>query len=100
MIEDGLISGKIAKSVFEEMHATGKTPDKIVEEKGLKQVTDEDEIGKVIDNVLADHPSEIDEYRAGKEKLLGFFIGQVMKRTRGKANPKMVNEILKERLKQ
>jgi aspartyl-tRNA(Asn)/glutamyl-tRNA(Gln) amidotransferase subunit B len=99
LTEENVISGKIAKTVFEEMYATGKPPGDIVTQKGLKQVTDEGEIGKVIDGVLADHPSEIEEYRAGKVKLLGFFIGQVMKQTRGKANPKIVNEILKDKLK-
>ena len=99
MVEEDVISGKIAKAVFEEMYATGKTPEDIIEEKGLKQVTDEGEIGKVLDRVLADHPKEIEEFRAGKEKLLGFFIGQVMKQTRGKANPKIVNEILKDKLR-
>jgi aspartyl-tRNA(Asn)/glutamyl-tRNA(Gln) amidotransferase subunit B len=99
MVEEEVISGKIAKTVFEEMYASGNTPADIIEEKGLKQVTDEGEIGKVIDDVLADHPKEIEEFRAGKEKLLGFFIGQVMKQTRGKANPKIVNEILKDKLR-
>ncbi len=99
MIEEDVISGKIAKTVFEEMYATGKGPEDIVEEKGLKQVTDEGEIRQVIDSVLAAHPNEMEEYRAGKEKLLGFFVGQVMKKTRGKANPKIVNEILREKLK-
>jgi aspartyl-tRNA(Asn)/glutamyl-tRNA(Gln) amidotransferase subunit B len=70
-----------------------------VEDKGLKQVTDESEIARVIDSVLEAHPNEIEEYRAGKEKLFGFFIGQVMKQTSGKANPKIVNKILKEKLK-
>ena len=99
MVEDGVISGKIAKTVFEEMYSTGKPPEVVVEEKGLKQVTDEAEIGPVIDTILAAHPKETEEYRAGKEKLLGFFIGQVMKETRGKANPKVVNQILREKLK-
>jgi len=99
MVEEDVISGKIAKTVFEEMYATGKTPEDIIEEKGLKQVTDEGEIGKVIDSVLAAHPNEIEEFRAGKEKLLGFFIGQIMKQTRGKANPKIVNDILKDKLR-
>ncbi len=99
LVEEDVISGKIAKTVFEEMYATGKAPGDIVAQKGLKQVTDEGEIGKVIDGVLADHQSEIEEYHAGKAKLLGFFIGQVMKQTRGKANPKIVNEILKDKLK-
>jgi aspartyl-tRNA(Asn)/glutamyl-tRNA(Gln) amidotransferase subunit B len=100
LIDDGIISGKIAKTVFEEMYATGKAPKVIVEEKGLKQVTDEGEIGEVVDNVLAAHPSQVKDYRRGKEKLLGFFVGQVMQQTRGKANPKLVNEILREKLKQ
>ena len=100
MIDGGIISGKIAKTVFEEMYATGKAPKVIVEEKGLEQVADEGEIGKVIDSVLAAHLSQADDYRKGKEKLLGFFVGQVMKHTRGKANPKLVNEILKKKLSQ
>jgi aspartyl-tRNA(Asn)/glutamyl-tRNA(Gln) amidotransferase subunit B len=100
LIDDGIISGKIAKTVFEEMYATGKAPKVIVEEKGLKQVTDEGEIGKVIDSIIAAHPSQVKDYRKGKEKLLGFFVGQVMKQTLGKANPKLVNEILREKLRQ
>jgi aspartyl-tRNA(Asn)/glutamyl-tRNA(Gln) amidotransferase subunit B len=99
MVEDDVISGKIAKTVFEEMYTTGKAPKDIIEEKGLRQVTDEGEIGKAIDGVLATHPNEIAEYRAGKEKLLGFFIGQVMTQTRGKANPKIVNKILRDKLR-
>jgi aspartyl-tRNA(Asn)/glutamyl-tRNA(Gln) amidotransferase subunit B len=99
MVDENVISGKIAKTVFEEMYATGKGPELIVEEKGLKQVTDESEIARVIDSVLEAHPNEIEEYRAGKEKLFGFFIGQVMKQTSGKANPKIVNKILSEKLK-
>jgi aspartyl-tRNA(Asn)/glutamyl-tRNA(Gln) amidotransferase subunit B len=98
LIDDGVISGKIAKTVFEEMYASGKTPKVIVEEKGLEQVADEGEIGEVIDAVLAAHPGQVDDYRRGKEKLLGFFVGQVMKQTQGRANPKLVNEILKEKL--
>jgi aspartyl-tRNA(Asn)/glutamyl-tRNA(Gln) amidotransferase subunit B len=100
LIDDGIISGKIAKNVFEEMYATGKAPKSIIKEKGLEQVTDEGEIRAVIDTVLAAHPSQVKDYRKGKEKLLGFFVGQVMKQTRGKANPKIVNEILRERLSQ
>jgi aspartyl-tRNA(Asn)/glutamyl-tRNA(Gln) amidotransferase subunit B len=99
MVDENVISGKIAKTVFEEMYATGKGPELIVEDKGLKQVTDESEIARVIDSVLEAHPNEIEEYRAGKEKLFGFFIGQVMKQTSGKANPKIVNKILSEKLK-
>jgi aspartyl-tRNA(Asn)/glutamyl-tRNA(Gln) amidotransferase subunit B len=99
MTDEDVISGKIAKTVFEEMYATGKEPAAIVEEKGLKQVTDEGEIGQVIEAILGSHPNEIEEYRAGKEKLLGFFVGQVMQKTRGKANPKIVNQILRDKLK-
>jgi aspartyl-tRNA(Asn)/glutamyl-tRNA(Gln) amidotransferase subunit B len=100
LIDDGIISGKIAKNVFEEMYATQKSPKRIIEEKGLEQVTDEGEIRTVIDTVLAAHSSQVKDYRKGKEKLLGFFVGQVMKQTRGKANPKIVNEILREKLSQ
>jgi aspartyl-tRNA(Asn)/glutamyl-tRNA(Gln) amidotransferase subunit B len=100
LIDDSIISGKIAKTVFEEMYGTGKAPGVIVEEKGLKQVTDEGEIGKIIDSVIAAHPSQVQDYLSGKEKLLGFFVGQVMKETRGKANPRLVNEILREKLSQ
>jgi aspartyl-tRNA(Asn)/glutamyl-tRNA(Gln) amidotransferase subunit B len=99
LVEAGVISGKIAKTVFEEMYGTGKAAKEIIEEQGLKQVTDEGEIGQFIDAVLEAHPKEVEEFRGGKEKLLGFFIGQVMKQTHGKANPKIVNEILKDKLK-
>jgi aspartyl-tRNA(Asn)/glutamyl-tRNA(Gln) amidotransferase subunit B len=82
------------------MYSTVKAPGTIVEEKGLKQVSDEGEIGEVIDHVLAANPSQVEEYRGGKEKLLGFFVGQVMKETQGKANPKLVNKILRDKLSQ
>jgi aspartyl-tRNA(Asn)/glutamyl-tRNA(Gln) amidotransferase subunit B len=98
LMDQGVISGKIAKSVFEEMYATGKPPGVLIEEKGLRQVSDEGEIGRVIDEVIGAHAKEAEEYRAGKEKLFGFFVGQVMKRTQGRANPKLVNEMLRERL--
>jgi aspartyl-tRNA(Asn)/glutamyl-tRNA(Gln) amidotransferase subunit B len=98
MIDGGMISGKIAKTVFEEMYATGKAPEVVVKQKGLRQMSDEGEIGRVIDEVLGAHPREVEQYRAGKEKVLGFFIGQVMKRTQGKANPKLLNELLREKL--
>jgi aspartyl-tRNA(Asn)/glutamyl-tRNA(Gln) amidotransferase subunit B len=100
MIDDGVISGKMAKTVFEEMYATGKTPESIVEEKGLKQLTDEGEITEIIDRLLSAHPKQVQEYRGGKEKLLGFFVGQVMRQTQGKANPTLVNQILREKLKE
>ena len=98
LIDDATISGKIAKAVFEEMAATGKPPGAIVAERGLVQVTDAGEIGAAVDQVLAANADKVAEYRAGKEKLFGFFVGQVMKATAGKGNPKQVNEILRARL--
>jgi aspartyl-tRNA(Asn)/glutamyl-tRNA(Gln) amidotransferase subunit B len=98
MIDAGTISGKIAKKVFDEMVQTGKPPDAIVKEKNLVQVTDDGAIGEIVDQVLSDNPSQVAEYRQGKEKVFGFFVGQVMKASRGKANPAVVNRILKERL--
>ena len=98
LIKEGVISGKIAKVVFEDMAKTGKAPDKIVKGKGLVQVTDVSAIEEIILKVLADNTKEVDDYRNGKTKLLGFFVGQVMKKTKGKANPKIVNEVLKEKL--
>jgi aspartyl-tRNA(Asn)/glutamyl-tRNA(Gln) amidotransferase subunit B len=95
LIDSGVISGKIAKTVFDEMVSSGKPPEAIVQEKGLVQVTDADAITEVVKQVVSDHEQEVSDYRAGKTKLFGFFVGQVMKATRGKANPKMVNEILK-----
>ncbi len=98
MIEDGSISGKIGKQVFEEMYRTGKEPQAIVKEKGWVQIQDSSELAGVIDHVLVSHPDEVSKYRAGKEKVFGFFVGQVMKATRGQANPKRVNELLREKL--
>ena len=99
-IEDSTISGKIAKEIFEEMWNSKKSPDEIIEEKGLKQVTDSSEIKKVINQVLDQNPSQLEQYKSGKEKLFGFFVGQVMKASRGKANPEQVNKLLEERLKE
>jgi aspartyl-tRNA(Asn)/glutamyl-tRNA(Gln) amidotransferase subunit B len=98
MIEGGVISGKIAKTVFEEMAATGKPAKQIVDEKGLVQITDTSEIGSIIDNVLSGNLKEVAAYKNGKTKLMAFFVGQVMKETRGKANPQLVNEILRRKL--
>ncbi|MDH5723043.1 MAG: Asp-tRNA(Asn)/Glu-tRNA(Gln) amidotransferase subunit GatB [Alphaproteobacteria bacterium] len=98
LIVDNTISGKIAKDVFAEMFASGKDAEKIVEEKGLKQVTDTGAIEAVIDEVLAENPDNVEAYRGGKDKLFGFFVGQVMKKSQGKANPALVNEILKKKL--
>lgn len=98
LIKDNTISGKIAKDVLDEMFASGKEPKKIIEEKGLQQVTDTSEIEKIIDEVLAANPDSIAEYKSGKDKLFGFFVGQVMKLSKGKANPAIVNDLLKKKL--
>lgn len=98
-LDDSTISGKIAKTVFEEMWRTGKAADAIIEEKGLKQVTDTGAIEQIVDEVLAANADQVEEYRGGKEKVLGFLVGQVMKASRGKANPALVNELLLKKLK-
>jgi len=97
-IDDNTISGKIAKTVFDEMWKSGKTADAIIEEKGLKQVTDTGAIESIIDEILAANPGQVEEYRGGKEKVFGFFVGQVMKASKGKANPAAVNDLLKKKL--
>ncbi|HMK55277.1 MAG TPA: Asp-tRNA(Asn)/Glu-tRNA(Gln) amidotransferase subunit GatB [Dissulfurispiraceae bacterium] len=98
LIEDGTISGKIAKEVFEDMFRTGKNPGDIVKDKGLVQISDTGELEKAVDEILAKSPNEVERYRAGDEKLMGFFVGQIMKATKGKANPKMLNDLLKQKL--
>ncbi|MEC8664485.1 MAG: Asp-tRNA(Asn)/Glu-tRNA(Gln) amidotransferase subunit GatB [Pseudomonadota bacterium] len=98
LISDNTISGKIAKDVFAEMFETGKDASAIVEEKGLKQVTDTGAIEAIIDEVIAENPDNVEAYRGGKDKLFGFFVGQVMKKSQGKANPALVNELLKAKL--
>ncbi len=98
LIEDNTISGKIAKTVFEKMFETGKGAKQIVEEEGLVQVTDTGAIEKAIDEVIAANADKLAEYRAGKDKLFGFFVGQAMKATGGKANPAMLNDVLKKKL--
>ena len=98
LIEDNTISGKIAKTVFEKMFETGKPAKQIVEEEGLVQVTDTGAIEKAIDEVIAANADKVAEYRSGKDKLFGFFVGQTMKATGGKANPAMLNELLKKKL--
>ena len=98
LIADNTLSGRLAKEVFELMVETGKAPDAIVEERGLRQVTDTGSIETSIAEVLAANPDKVAEYRSGKDKLFGFFVGQVMKATAGKANPAMVNDILKKQL--
>jgi len=98
LVEEGVVSGKIAKTVFDEMAQTGKPAAQIVEEKGLVQITDSGALVDVVLKIISNHPAEVQAYKNGKTKLLGFFVGQIMKETRGQANPKMVNELLKEKL--
>ena len=98
LISDGTISGRIAKDVFADMFETGKDADVIIEEKGLKQVSDTGAIEALIDQVLAENQDKVEEYRGGKDKLFGFFVGQTMKLSKGQANPAMVNEMLKSKL--
>ncbi len=100
MIDKNVINGKIGKTVFKEMVETGGDPQSIVEAKGLKQVTDSSEIESMIDRVLEDNPRSVADFKEGKAKAMGFLVGQVMKASKGKANPQMVNEILKEKLTQ
>jgi aspartyl-tRNA(Asn)/glutamyl-tRNA(Gln) amidotransferase subunit B len=98
LIEEGVISGKIAKTVFDEMAVSGHAPDRIVKERGLVQVSDASHIETAVEKVMAENAAEVQAYRAGKTKLLGFFVGQVMRETKGKANPQVVNEVLKSKL--
>lgn len=98
LIDKAVISGKIAKTVFEEMYKTGKDAETIVKEKGLVQISDSSEIEKVVDEIIARSPREAERFKAGDEKLLGFFVGQAMKATKGKANPQILNDLLKKKL--
>jgi aspartyl-tRNA(Asn)/glutamyl-tRNA(Gln) amidotransferase subunit B len=98
MIDEGKISGKIAKEIFEEVISNNKNPEKIVEEKGLAQMSDSSELEGVCQEVLTEKADLVEQYKAGKDKLFGAFVGQVMKKTQGKANPQMVNEVLKKLL--
>ena len=98
LISNGTISGRIAKDVFADMFESGKTAQTIVDEKGLKQVSDSGAIETLIDQVLTANQDKVDQYRGGKDKLFGFFVGQVMKQSGGQANPGMVNQILRKKL--
>jgi aspartyl-tRNA(Asn)/glutamyl-tRNA(Gln) amidotransferase subunit B len=98
LIGDNTISGKIAKDVFAIMYETGKDPAKIVEEKGLKQVTDAGAIEKIVDEAIAENPKQVADFKGGNEKIFGFFVGQVMKKSQGKANPAIINELLRKKL--
>jgi glutaminyl-tRNA synthetase len=99
MIDEETISTKIAKQVFEEMVESGISPEKIVEDKGLIQISDSSVILPIIDEVIAKNPDNVEKYKNGNQKLFGFFVGQVLKATGGKANPKVVNELVIEKLK-
>jgi len=98
LVSGNVISGKIGKDVLPEMFETGKSADAIVKEKGLTQVTDEKKIEAIVDQVVASNAKVVDEFRAGKSKALAFLVGQIMKETKGKANPKVVNEVLMKKL--
>ena len=98
LIEDGTISGKMAKDIIEKMYRTGKPPKTVIEEKGMVQITDEGALAKTIADILAANTAQVEQYRGGKEKLFGYFVGQVMKATQGKANPQLINELLKKML--
>ncbi len=98
LVEEGVISGKMAKTVLEDMAETGKPAEKIVEEKGLVQLSDTKALEDLVSKLVAEHPQEVEAYKNGKVKLMGFFVGQVMRETKDAANPKLVNEILKKRL--
>ncbi|ETW98683.1 MAG: aspartyl/glutamyl-tRNA amidotransferase subunit B [Candidatus Entotheonella factor] len=98
LVDEGTISGKIAKTVFDEMYQSGKQARDVVEEKGLVQMNDSSELESLIRQVLEANPSQVEEYRGGKQKVFGFFVGQTMKATQGKANPKMVNDLLRQML--
>lgn len=98
MVDDDLISGKIAKDVFAEMVSSGEDPDRIVTRKGLKQISDSDELDQIIEEIVAANPDKVQAYQNGKTGLIGFFVGQVMQKTRGQANPKVVNQLLRQKL--
>jgi aspartyl-tRNA(Asn)/glutamyl-tRNA(Gln) amidotransferase subunit B len=98
LIQQGTISGKMAKEIVEAMYQSGKTPQAIIAEKGLVQITDEDVLSNTIAEIIGKNPAQVEQYRAGKEKVFGFFVGQVMKATQGKANPQLINDLLKKML--
>ena len=98
-ISSGVISGRTAKEVFEIMKETGEEPTKIIENRGLQQKSDPKELETIIDKIIFDNKDKVTQFKSGKEKLFGFFVGQVMKVSDGKANPQLVNKILKQKLK-
>jgi len=99
-LDEGLINGKMAKDILEEMFESGKAPDEIIEAKGLKQVSDPEEVKKIVLEVLQENADQVKDYLSGNERVFGFLVGQVMKKSSGKANPKLVNVAIKELLKE
>jgi aspartyl-tRNA(Asn)/glutamyl-tRNA(Gln) amidotransferase subunit B len=99
LVKDGTVSGGTAKQVFDRMVTDGRGAREIVEAEGLAQISEEGALEAAVEKAIADHPGPVEEYRAGKEPILGFLVGQVMKATHGKANPKRVNELLRDRLR-
>ncbi len=98
LVEEGAISGKIAKTVFEDMFHTGKDPESIVKEKGLVQISDEGALDSIIDQVIAQNPKSVEDFKSGKKQAIGFLVGQIMKETKGQANPGLVNKMLTEKM--
>jgi aspartyl-tRNA(Asn)/glutamyl-tRNA(Gln) amidotransferase subunit B len=98
VVDNGTISLKVARDLFPELYASGKSPEQLVQEKGLTQVSDEGALETIIDEVMAKSPAQLAQYRSGKDQVLGFFVGQVLKASGGKANPGKVNELLKRKL--
>jgi aspartyl-tRNA(Asn)/glutamyl-tRNA(Gln) amidotransferase subunit B len=98
LIDNNTISGKMAKSVFQEMWKSGKAPGDLVKDLGMSQITDEAAIGKIVDEVMAANTGQVEQYRSGKTKLFGFFVGQAMKASKGQANPEILNQVLQKKL--
>jgi aspartyl-tRNA(Asn)/glutamyl-tRNA(Gln) amidotransferase subunit B len=98
MVENGSVSLKVARDIFPEMYGSGKAPEEIVQEKGLTQMSDQGALSRMIDGVLAGNPAQVAQFKEGKQQVLGFLVGQVMKASGGKANPGKVNELLKQKL--
>jgi aspartyl-tRNA(Asn)/glutamyl-tRNA(Gln) amidotransferase subunit B len=97
-LKKGTVSGKLAKLIFQEMFKTGREAEEIIETGGLKQITDETSLEKVVGEVLKENPQGVNDFKAGKEKALGYLVGQIMKKTKGKANPQLVNRFLREKI--
>jgi len=97
-IKEGEISGKMAKEILAKMYETGASPEEIIERDGLRQISDTGALGKIVDEVIAGNPKQVEQYKAGKTAVLGFLVGQVMKASKGQANPAAVNELLRAKL--